>query len=145
MISMSGYGQTGPESHYVSYGPAQVPLSGMSSLTGYAGWPPMHARKSNRDPNAGLHAAVAVLAALLHREGTGEGQHIDMSQWESTMALIGDAFLGFAMNGSQPPRNGSRVPHMAPHGLFPCAGAQSGEGLPDDRWLSIACGSADGG
>ncbi|HEU4758672.1 MAG TPA: CoA transferase [Dehalococcoidia bacterium] len=141
MISMSGYGATGPESHYVSYGPAQVPLSGMSSLTGYAGWPPMHAGMSYGDPNAGLHAAFAVLAALLHRERSGEGQHIDMSQWESTMALIGDAFLGYGMNGNQPPRDGSRVPHMAPHGIFPCAGAQTAEGLPDDRWLSIACGS----
>src|SRR3990172_1388846 len=42
MISMSGYGRGGPESEYVSYGPAQVPLSGMSQLTGYAGWQPMH-------------------------------------------------------------------------------------------------------
>src|SRR5947209_4845843 len=42
MIALSGYGATGPEREFVSYGPAQVPLSGMSSLTGYAGWPPMH-------------------------------------------------------------------------------------------------------
>ena len=42
MISLSGYGATGPESEYVSYGPAQVPLSGFSSLTGYPEWRPMH-------------------------------------------------------------------------------------------------------
>jgi crotonobetainyl-CoA:carnitine CoA-transferase CaiB-like acyl-CoA transferase len=42
MISLSGYGSTGPEREHISYGPAQVPLSGMSSLTGYKGWPPMH-------------------------------------------------------------------------------------------------------
>ncbi len=135
MISMSGYGHTGPESRYVSYGPAQVPLSGMSSLTGYAGWPPMHAGMSYGDPNAGLHAAFAVLAALLYRERTGKGQHIDMSQWESTMALLGEGFLDHAMNGAEPPRNGNRLPWMAPHGIFPCAG--------EDRWLSIACGSDD--
>ncbi len=135
MISMSGYGQTGPESRYVSYGPAQVPLSGMSSLTGYAGWQPMHAGMSYGDPNAGLHAAFAVLAALLYRNHTGEGQYIDMSQWESTMALLGDALLEYAMNGTQPPRNGNRVSGMAPHGVFPCAG--------EDRWLSIACGTEE--
>ncbi len=135
MISMSGYGQTGPESRYVSYGPAQVPLSGMSSLTGYAGWPPMHAGMSYGDPNAGLHAAFAVLAALLYRERTGSGQFIDMSQWESTMALLGEGIMDYTMNGTQPPRNGNRMPWMAPHGIFPCAG--------EDRWLSIACGSDD--
>ena len=133
MISMSGYGQTGPESGYVSYGPAQVPLAGMSSLTGYAGWQPMHVGMSYGDPNAGRHAAFAVLAALLYRERTGKGQYIDMSQWESTMALLGEGLMDYAMNGTQPPRSGSRDPWMAPHGIFRCDG--------EDQWLSIACGS----
>jgi len=133
MISMSGYGQTGPESQYVSYGPAQVPLSGLSSLTGYAGWPPMHAGMSYGDPNAGLHAAFAVLAALLYRERTGQGQYIDMSQWESSMAVLAEGIMEYTMNRTQPPRNGSRIPGMAPHGVFPCSG--------EDRWVSIACGS----
>ena len=133
MISMSGYGRDGPESHYVSYGPAQVPLSGLSSLTGYKGWGPLHVGMSYGDPNAGLHAAFAVIAALYHRERTGKGQYIDMSQWESSMAVIGEAFLGYQMTGSQPERDGSRVPHMSPHGVFMSAG--------EDRWISIACGS----
>src|SRR3972149_2725346 len=68
MISMSGYGRTGPESSYVSYGPAQVPLSGMSSLSGYAGWLPKHEGMSYGDPNAGRHAALAGLAALYYRK-----------------------------------------------------------------------------
>jgi len=133
MISMSGYGQTGPESGYVSYGPAQVPLAGMSSLTGYAGWQPMHVGMSYGDPNAGRHAAFAVLAALLYRERTGKGQYIDMSQWESTMVLLGEGLMDYAMNGTQPPRSGNRDPWMAPHGIYRCDG--------EDQWLSIACGS----
>ncbi len=133
MISMSGYGRGGPESDYVSYGPAQVPLSGMSQLTGYAGWQPMHVGMSYGDPNAGLHAAFAVLSALFYRERTGEGQYIDMSQQESTMGVLGEGFMEFAMNGAQPPRNGNRVANMAPHGVFRCEG--------EDRWLSIACAS----
>jgi len=131
MISMSGYGRGGPESGYVSYGPAQVPLSGMSQLTGYAGWQPMHVGMSYGDPNAGLHAAFAVLSALFYRERTGTGQYTDMSQQESTMAVLGEGFMEYGMNGVQPPRNGNRVAHMAPHGVFMCAG--------EDRWLSIAC------
>jgi crotonobetainyl-CoA:carnitine CoA-transferase CaiB-like acyl-CoA transferase len=133
MISLSGYGQTGPEKDYVSYGPAQVPLAGMSSLTGYAGWQPMHVGMSYGDPNAGLHAAFALIAALFHREKTGQGQYIDMSQWESTMVVLGEGIMDYTMNGTQPPRMGNRVPHMSPHGIFRCQG--------DDRWVSIACGS----
>lgn len=141
MISMSGYGHTGPESGYISYGPAQVPLSGLSSLTGYAGWPPMHVGLSYGDPTAGLHAAFALLAALFHRERSGDGQYIDMSQWESSVVVLGEGIMDYTMNGTQPPRMGNRVSHMAPHGIFPCAGAGTGEGLPEDRWVSIACGS----
>lgn len=133
MISMSGYGQTGPESGYVSYGPAQVPLSGMSSLTGYIGSQPMHVGLSYGDPNAGLHAAFAVLSALLYRQHSGKGQYIDMSQWESTMAVLGEGIMDYTMNGTQPPRSGNRDPWMAPHGIFPCTG--------EDQWVSIACGS----
>jgi benzylsuccinate CoA-transferase BbsF subunit len=133
MISMAGYGQTGPDSSFVSYGPAQVPLSGMSTLTGYAGWAPMHVGLSYGDPNAGLHAAFAVLSALLYRERTGKGQYIDMSQWESTMAVLGEGIMDYTMNATQPRRNGNRVEHMAPHGVFRCEG--------EDRWVTIACGS----
>jgi benzylsuccinate CoA-transferase BbsF subunit len=135
MMSMSGFGQTGPEAGYVSYGPAQVPLSGLSQITGYRGWPPMHVGMSYGDPNAGLHAAFAVIAALFHRERTGKGQYIDMSQWESSMAVLGEAFMHHVMNGEQPARNGSRSDRMAPHGVFMCAG--------DDRWIAIACAGDD--
>jgi benzylsuccinate CoA-transferase BbsF subunit len=136
MISMSGYGQTGPESGYVSYGPAQVPLSGLSQLTGYAdAGQPMHVGMSYGDPNAGLHAAFAVIAALFCRERTGKGQYIDMSQWESTMAVVGEGFMHQQMLGEMPARNGNRVHNMSPHGVFMCEG--------EDRWVSIACGSDD--
>jgi crotonobetainyl-CoA:carnitine CoA-transferase CaiB-like acyl-CoA transferase len=130
MISLSGYGITGPDSEFVSYGPAQVPLSGLSSLTGYAGWPPMHVGVSYGDPTAGLHGAFAVLAALLHREKTGEGQFIDLSQMETMAALLPEGAMDFAMNHTQPERSGNRDPHMAPHGVFRCDGEQ--------RWVSLA-------
>jgi crotonobetainyl-CoA:carnitine CoA-transferase CaiB-like acyl-CoA transferase len=130
MIALSGYGATGPESEFVSYGPAQVPLSGMSSLTGYAGWPPMHVGISYGDPTGGLHGAVAVLSALLHRAATGEGQYIDLSQQETSVAVLGEGVLEQTVAGGQPERNGNRNPHMAPHGVFRCAGEQ--------RWVAIA-------
>ena len=130
MIALSGYGATGPDRDKVSYGPAQVPLSGMSSVTGYAGFPPMHVGISYGDPTGGLHGAVAVLAALLHRARTGQGQYIDLSQWETSMAVLPDAIMSFTMNGEQPPRDGNRVPHVAPNGVFRAEG--------EDRWLALS-------
>ena len=132
MVSISGYGRSGPEQDYVSYGPATVPLAGFSAVTGYAGGPPMHVGISYGDPTSGLHGALAVLAALAHRRRTGEGQFIDVSLWEASATLLPDALLEFEMNGVEPPRVGNRHPKMAPHGVFRCAGA--------DRWISIAVG-----
>jgi len=140
MISLSGYGDTGPYRDYVAYGPAQVPLSGLSSLTGYKGFPPMHAGFSYADPNAGVHGAFAVLAALYHRKKTGEGQYIDMAQWECAMDLLTEGILEYTMNGREPQRNGNRDPYLAPHGIFKC------QDLPEkimdmtiDRWVAIVC------
>jgi crotonobetainyl-CoA:carnitine CoA-transferase CaiB-like acyl-CoA transferase len=110
MIALSGYGATGPDSEFVSYGPAQVPLSGMSSLTGYADWPPMHVGISYGDPTGGLHGAFAVLAALWHRANTGAGQYIDLSQWETSVATLGEGVLEQSLTGTQPPRSGNRDP-----------------------------------
>jgi crotonobetainyl-CoA:carnitine CoA-transferase CaiB-like acyl-CoA transferase len=129
MIALSGYGATGPDRDKVSYGPAQVPLSGMSSLTGYRDFPPMHVGISYGDPTGGLHGAVALLAALFHRKRTGEGQFIDLSQWETSVAVLAEGLLAQQLDGAPPARDGNRVPHMAPHGVFPAAG--------EDRWIAI--------
>jgi crotonobetainyl-CoA:carnitine CoA-transferase CaiB-like acyl-CoA transferase len=129
MVSLSGYGATGPEKDYVSYGPPQVALSGMSSLTGYRGGQPRQAGFSYGDPNGGVHGTFAVMCALLHRARTGEGQYIDLSQREACAMLLPEALMDYVMNGTQPPRMGNRDPYMAPHGVFRCQG--------EDRWVSI--------
>ncbi len=133
MISLSGYGATGPEKGYVSYGPPQVALSGMSSLTGYKDDQPRQAGFSYGDPNGGVHGTFAVMCALLHRAKTGNGQYIDLSQREACAMLLPEGLMEYAMNETQPPRNGNRDPYMAPHGVFRCKGA--------DRWVSIVVGS----
>ena len=112
-----------------------VPMSGLSSLTGFPGFPPMHVGFSYGDPNGGLHGAFAVLAALMHRARTGEGQYIDLSQWETSVALLGEGLMAQEMNGQAPPRIGNRDEYMAPHGLFRCQG--------EDRWVSIVVANAD--
>jgi crotonobetainyl-CoA:carnitine CoA-transferase CaiB-like acyl-CoA transferase len=140
MITLSGYGDTGPWNQYVAYGPAQVPLSGLSSLTGYKDFPPMHAGFSYADPNAGVHGAFALLTALYHRAKTGEGQYIDMSQWECAMDLLAEGILEYTMNGREPVRNGNRDAFMAPHGNFKCIDwPEKIMEVTIDRWVSIVC------
>lgn len=133
LASISGFGHSGPLRSYMAYGPAVAPLTGLSSLTGYAGDVPRELGISYGDPNAGINAAVAIAAALLARDRTGTGQHIDLSLWEPMAALVAEGWMEFAMNGSQPERIGNRHPQMAPHGCFACAGEES--------WLTLACGS----
>ena len=79
----------------------------------------MHVGISYGDPNAGLHGAFAVLCALMYRARTGKGQYIDLSQWETSTAMVAEGLLDYSMNGSQPERDGNRDPYMAPHGVFP--------------------------
>lgn len=133
MASVSGYGHSGPLKNYMGYGPAIAPLTGLSAMTGYAGGPPQEVGISYGDPNSGIHAAVAVTAALAARKRTGRGQYIDVSLWESVAALVPEGWMDYAMNGNEPTRRGNRDPLMAPHNCFRCAG--------EDEWVSIACGN----
>ena len=131
LASISGYGQTGPYRDYMGYGPATSPLTGVSAATGYPGGGPEEVGVSMPDPNAGITAAFAVVSALIRRDATGEGDHLDVSLLESSAAFGVEAWMQYALDGSQPARNGNRDPWMAPHGCFPCQG--------EDEWVAIAC------
>src|SRR3546814_1635217 len=76
------------------------------------------------------HAVCALLAARRHRRRTGEGQHIDIAQTEPTIALLAPAVLDYTVNGRIANRTGNDRPGVAPHGVYPVAGA--------DRWIAIA-------
>jgi crotonobetainyl-CoA:carnitine CoA-transferase CaiB-like acyl-CoA transferase len=134
MLSMSGYGQTGPLKNYVSYGPPAAATAGFFSLSGYEGKGPSEIGISYADPNAGIFGAVAVMVALLHRKLTGRGQYIDQSQLETALALLPEGLLEYALNGRQPQRAGNRHRSMAPHNCYKTAG-------DDDKWVSIAVGT----
>jgi benzylsuccinate CoA-transferase BbsF subunit len=81
------------------------------------------------DPAAALHATGAILTALFYKQRTGKGQHIDLSQAESATCLIGEAVLGYTLNGKIPIRLGNRHPVYAPQGCYRCKG--------EDRWVVI--------
>ena len=82
------------------------------------------------DVIASLTTLIAVLAALRHRDVTGEGQYIEVAQLEASVGLLGEAIMEYGMNGKGEGLRGTHHPMMAPHGNYPCRG--------DDKWVSIA-------
>ena len=129
-VSMPAFGNTGPWQSYLGYGIGQEQLSGMAHLTGYPGDGPMKSGINHGDPITGSHAAGLLLAALRHRRRTGRGMYIDVSQQESSVALMGGEILAYQLTGREPERIGNRSRWHAPTGAYPCAG--------EDRWLTIA-------
>ncbi len=130
MISMSGFGMTGPESGYRSYGSTLEQLTGIASTMGYPDGPPMPTGIFYPDPTAGTLGAGTVIAALHQRRKTGKGVFIEMSQREATLRVLGDGLLGYQMNKRTPPRIGNRDLAMAPHGCYRCQ--------EEDSWIAIA-------
>jgi len=135
LVSISAHGKEGPESGHIANGTQVEQLAGLASLTGYPDRGPHNSGISYGDPVAGISAAAALCAALLYRRRTGRGRWVEVAQRESMASLIGEFFVGFSMNGRQPPLLGNRHRSMAPHGCYPCAGP------PEADWLAIAVAS----
>lgn len=129
MLSVSAAGQTGPERKHAGYAPLFGAAGGLGYLTGYEDGPPVELRHI-MDHSAGLNAAAATMAAVLHRKRTGRGQHVDVAARDVASSFIGDALLEFAVSGTRPKRQGNDSPPHAPSGVYPCLGA--------DCWVSIS-------
>lgn len=132
MFSMPAAGLDGPMKNIRTYGLSLTSTTGLDSLVGYVGGPPIPVENAFSDPYNGILGAFAILTALHHRDRTGKGQHIDYSQQEAVMQMVGPAFMDYVLNDRVAGPLGNRHPlgMAAPHGVFPCAG--------DDRWISIA-------
>ena len=139
-VQMSGMGDSGPWSQFVTYAPTIHALAGLTHLTGVPGRQDIGIGFSYNDHCAGLHGAVAILAALQARRRTGRGQRVDMSQFELGVSLSGPALMDYFANGRVAKPCGNRLPYdkAAPHGCYPCAGAKS-DAVADERWVAIAC------
>jgi crotonobetainyl-CoA:carnitine CoA-transferase CaiB-like acyl-CoA transferase len=130
LARMPAFGLSGPYRDRISYGPGVDAMSGLSHLTGYPDGPPMKPGNFFCDQNAGVLAALAVLAALRHRDRTGEGQLVELAMIEGEFQLLGDAYLDYVMNGRERFRSANDHPVLAPHDAYPCAG--------EDAWVAIA-------
>jgi crotonobetainyl-CoA:carnitine CoA-transferase CaiB-like acyl-CoA transferase len=139
-LQMSGMGDGGPWSDFVTYAPTIHALAGLTHMTGVPGRENIGIGFSYNDHQAGLHGAVAILAALEARRRTGRGQRIDMSQFELGVNFAGPALLDYFANGKAARPVGNKLPYddAAPHGCYPCAGALS-DAVEDERWVAIAC------
>jgi crotonobetainyl-CoA:carnitine CoA-transferase CaiB-like acyl-CoA transferase len=132
LVSLKMYGSTGPLARQMGFAPSFAALSGMNALVGYEGEPPRSINQSYGDSTAGAAMAYGALAALMHRERTGEGQYVDFSATEALSSTIGDSLLAYSLTGKVPRHDGNKHPDMAPHGCYPCI---------SDEWVSIAVGS----
>ncbi len=148
-IGMSGMGISGPWASYVTYAPTVHALAGLTYLTGVPGRNDIGIGFSYNDHMAGLHGAVAVLAAIEARRMTGKGQRIDMSQFEVGVGFNGPTLLNYFANGvaAEPVGNDPTYEHWTPHAIYPCQGEDNWCAIAvvtDDQWQSL-CRLMDAG
>ena len=139
-----GFGSDPDQPYYefLAWGPNQAPLVGLDELTGYPDQVPAGiATIAPPDYFAGLHALAAVLTALEHRDGTGEGTFVDIAQFETTVSSLGPFLLDHAVSGHEPGRVGNRLPWLAPQGCYRCEGDDAWVAVTvddDERWAAVA-------
>jgi CoA:oxalate CoA-transferase len=119
--SVSGFGQTGPESHRPAYDIILQAMCGLMDATGSAEGSPTLIGESVSDVVSGLFASWGVLAALFSREKTGKGTHVDVSMFDATLSLSATLVARFAATGIAPHRVGNRHPSSAPFGAYRAA------------------------
>ncbi len=129
MISMSMEGQGGPHLGFKGFGLVLQATAGITNMTGFPDRRPVGTGVAYTDWFATHLAVTAMISAIEHRERTGEGQYIDLSQLEATMWGIDDSIYRYTANGEVRERLGNRHEQAAPHGVYPCAG--------EDRWLAL--------
>ncbi len=135
-VSNCGFGHVGPYSRFKTWGPIVQAISGLTHTSGLPGQPPAGWGYSYMDHTGGYYMAMAILAALLHRQRTGEGQWVDLACTDAALTLNGPALLDWTVNGRRVRSrdvysNRDQFSSMAPHNIYRCAG--------DDEWVAIAC------
>jgi formyl-CoA transferase len=137
-VSISGFGQYGPDADQAGYDPVAQASSGWLSLNGDPEGEPVKAPTFLSDDLAGLHAALAALAALRHRDRSGEGQHIDIAL-QDVLLFQSNGYPMLAALGVPLPRMGSQFVVAAPAGVFRCRDGYVMAGvLLDSHWKILA-------
>ncbi len=130
MLSTCMQGQTGPRASYPGFGNLMAAMSGFYEITGWSDRDPVMVYGAYTDFVAQRFTTMALVAALDHCQRTGQGQYIDVSQFEASLQFLGPEFLDYEVNQNVASRLGNSSPDMAPHGVYPCAG--------EEEWIAIA-------
>jgi crotonobetainyl-CoA:carnitine CoA-transferase CaiB-like acyl-CoA transferase len=131
MSSSCLFGQSGPLSSFAGYGTMGASMSGFYDMTGWPDREPAGCFGAYTDYVSPRLLASALLAALEHRNRTGEGQYIDLSQAEASINFLTPALLDYRVNDRVYVRQGNDHALMLPHAIYPAAG--------DDRWVAVVC------
>lgn len=148
VMSMSAFGSNSVHRDCRGYGSTLEQGSGLPSVVGHPGGPPVMSHTAFGDPVGGLNGCAAVLVALIHARSSGQGQFIDLAQIECMMPFVAPWITVQSMGGRPPTRYGNRHPQFVPHGCFPCAGVDNWIMLAatdDDMWrrLAVLIGRSD--
>lgn len=119
--SITGFGQTGPNAHRPGYDLLAQGFGGIMSLTGEPDGEPMKVAVGISDVMTGMYAATSLLAALHHREKTGEGQHIDLGLADVQTAWLVNEGTNYLLSGKAPQRRGNQHPNIVPYQVFEVA------------------------
>ncbi len=130
MVSSCLQGQTGPHAALRGHGTHLSGLSGFFNISGWPGRGPVLPYGPYTDIIAARLTTAVLLAALDYHRRTGEGQYIDLSQYEAALQFLAPLLLDFIVNGRVAEREGNRCSYAAPHGAYPCKG--------EDKWCVIA-------
>ncbi|ACO78676.1 L-carnitine dehydratase/bile acid-inducible protein F [Azotobacter vinelandii CA] len=144
--SITGFGQTGPYANRAGYDFLIQGLGGLMSLTGLPdgreGAGPMKVGVALTDVLTGLYATSAILAALVHREKTGEGQYIDVSLLDVQVACLANQALNYCTTGQSPKRLGNAHPSIVPYEDFPTADGYMILAIGNDAQFARFCAEA---
>jgi crotonobetainyl-CoA:carnitine CoA-transferase CaiB-like acyl-CoA transferase len=137
--SIRGAGTAGPGAALPGYDAIVQAKAGLMSITGPRGGPPTKVGVAVGDIVTGLHAAIAILAALRHRDRTGEGQRIEAPLLESTIALLANQNGNYLIGGKVPGPLGNHHPNIAPYGTYQCQDALLMIGVGNDAQFKRLC------
>lgn len=158
-VSMSGYGHTGRNHSYTTFGPAAQATCGLTQLSGLPDAPPAGWGWSYMNDTGGMYGAMCALTGLYHRNQSGQGQHIDQTQMLSGVTMLGPSLLDYTVNGRRsarpgfPPGNRAywpgtepqpnyRGPIVAPHNAYR-TGPLEGSACDFNDWCVIVCHSEE--
>ena len=119
--SIKGFGQTGPYAPRPGYDSLVQAMGGVMSLTGEPDGQPQKVGIPLADLFAGLYGCIGILAALRHREATGQGQQIDIGMLDTHVAWLANQGMNYLATGENPPRLGNQHPNIVPYQVFPTA------------------------